>query len=141
MEEADRTGHGPRRQRCLLALAVRKDPQSRDFLLAMVEGPRQPDAILAAYALSQLPPAVLSDVLGDVLDGVLDGGKTFPRRRRNLWLLQAAMAGARCALAQTWLPDMELTVEESQFLAAGSFNRNQFPIAAALFRERGFAGY
>ena len=39
------------------------------------------------------------------------------------------------------LPEMELTPQERQFLAAGSFNRTQFPIAAALFRERESSGY
>ncbi len=51
------------------------------------------------------------------------------------------MAGARCTEVTTWLPEMDLTPEERQFLAAGSFTRDQFPIAATLFRERGISGF
>jgi hypothetical protein len=131
IEEATTTGNAPRRQRCLLALAVRRDPRSREFLVSEIRSPSQPDAILAAYALSQLPAETIASVLE----------ATPTRRGRRLWLLQAAMAGARCARVTSWLPEMDLTPEERQFLAAGSFTRDQFPIAAALFRERGISGF
>lgn len=122
---AEATGDARRRHHCILALGVRSDPAALPYLLELIAGPGHDDAVLAAQALGQLPPAAV-----DVRVMALAA------RSRRPYLLLAALASMRSPRVQTHIQAMELTEVERQFLAAGRFNPEQFSLAARLFRNR-----
>jgi hypothetical protein len=123
--EARRTRHAGQRRRCLLALAARGDPSATGYLLDLVHGPRFEESLLAAHALGRCPATEVGARLRTELRGC----------RRPDHLL-AALASARSAGIEAWLRGLGLSDEEKRFLIAGSFNLDQFAIAAALFRNR-----
>ncbi|MCA8941669.1 MAG: hypothetical protein KDB80_03840 [Planctomycetes bacterium] len=109
------------RRACLLALASRADPSTAPALFAIVEGPRQHEAELAAFALGKLP---------------VDSDDLARRELRRGYLRVASLACRRDPIASRHLRLMRLTDEERAFLEAGRFNAHQFEIAVALCRDR-----
>jgi hypothetical protein len=118
----------PRRVRCLLALGALGTADARPPLLATLRGASLPEACAAAYALAQLPRALLADLLDEA-------------RRPGAWLLRAALCCAGLPGSERWLEGLDLSAAERRLLAGGSFTLAQFPVFAALLRERGAANF
>ncbi|MGE3173617.1 MAG: hypothetical protein AB7O97_13415 [Planctomycetota bacterium] len=131
-DELQRSRHTPRRVRCLLALGALGAGAVRDQLVQHLQSRVLPEAMAAAFALAQLPHAELRPLLE-------------PQRRplvptSRAWLLRAALCRAGVDRAGTWLDELDLTPAERDMLGAGCTFR-QFPVLAALLRDRGPASY
>lgn len=120
---AQRDHNFERRELAILALAGRADAATRDDLWQLMHGEHRGIALLAALALGQLSAEDLA---------LYERRARDPRRS----LLRAVLASARSPATVRWLDSMQLTEEERAFLALGGFDREQFAIATALFRER-----
>jgi hypothetical protein len=118
----------PRRVRCLLALGALGTDDARPPLLATLRGRSLSEAQAAAFALAQLPRALLADLLDEA-------------RRPDAWLLRAALCCAGLPGSERWLEGLDLSPAERQLLAGGGFTFAQFPVFAALLRERGAATF
>lgn len=121
--------HGARRCRALLALGALGHPGARPVLLDALHGAALPEAHAAAFALGMLPRTELRDLLPEA------------ERGADAWLLRAALCRAGEPRALQWIETLDLSPAERELLGAGGFTFAQFPVFAAILRDRGTATF
>src|SRR5262249_34212047 len=128
-QELQQSRQESRRVRCLLALGALGDAQALPVLLAAVRGASLPEAYAAAFALASLPVAALTELV------------PLAARSPQSWLLRAALCRAGVPGSAAWIDALDLSPAERRLCRVGAFTFAQFPVFAALLRERATAAF